>query len=217
VSGRDPMPFRWSVRLACVIVPNVSDLPSNPDDSSSAPGDSPSAELPPQETASALRRLVRRRAVWALAAVVVVVVAVLIVGSQGSRGPDIEESCGDVNERFRGDLAFGESFGTDDLGALRERIDVVEDLRRQADEAIPPEDRDRPGGEWLDELDAFVAEMQGFQDLYENLQMGQDMLVPMTMNVVDDAAIAAGEAASRYGLETCADVDTWVFFPESDR
>jgi hypothetical protein len=102
------------------------------------------------------------------------------------------------------------------LDTLRERIDVVEDLRREADEAIPPEDRARPGGEWLHELDAFVDEMRSFQDLYENAQMGQDMLIPMTMNVVDDAAVAAGEAASRYGLETCSDVDTWIFFPDGD-
>lgn len=123
-----------------------------------------------------------------------------------------EEKCGAIKSRFTGDLSFGDSLGSGGVPRLRQRIDLITDLRGSVQGMPAPESGQLELNAWDTALGKFVHEMRELEDQLVKARMGSDMLIALQVNIVDDAATEAGEAARRFGLTVCADVGSWKIF-----
>jgi hypothetical protein len=143
---------------------------------------------------------------------------VLVVGGcSSSPGADIidtaDEQCREISERFAGDLAFGESVGSDqDLEKLRERAELIRKLAADVRDMPPPETKVDSLNVWLKALDKYAEEMDNLRGQYQQARPGIDMLLAMQVNIIDLAAADSGGAADRFGFVDCADVGGWSIF-----
>lgn len=145
-------------------------------------------------------------------------VALVLLGGCGStptlspeeqRRADVNERCAALDERFTGDLALdGENFGAGDLDILNSRAELLRELATHVRDLREP----RFDG-WLATLDDLLTELDDLDEDMTNARMGDDLVIAMQLGIVDDAAEAAGRAADRARLSTCADITSWLIFP----
>lgn len=128
------------------------------------------------------------------------------------------EKCREVNERFSGDLAFsGEGVGMDDMETVRDRSSLIKELGQHVRGLARPESGQAELDAWLSKLDDFAADMDELDEMYQNARPGSDLPLAMQVGIVDDAAVAASQAAKKFGLGDCAHpaVESWTIFPSS--
>jgi hypothetical protein len=149
-------------------------------------------------------------------------VAVLLVTGCSSTPKSPKESivekadkgCSTITKRFGDDLSFGEGFGMDDLPKLEQRTALVRDLHDKIEGMTAPEDQaDKDNlNTWLAKLAEFADEMDNLNETVKNARMGSDMVIAMTLSVVDGAAAGTAEPAKAFGLSACAKAAEWRIF-----
>jgi hypothetical protein len=149
--------------------------------------------------------------------VVLALSALIILAGCGSpplspeeqRLADVNERCAEITEQFTGDLAYSDGgFGGGDLDALRGRTELLRDLAEHVRGL-----REQKLDGWLTTLDDLVEQMAELDDTMATARMGSDMVIAMSVGIVEDATEAAGQAADRARLSTCADITSWLIFP----
>ncbi|MET0132356.1 MAG: hypothetical protein ABW215_02060 [Kibdelosporangium sp.] len=127
---------------------------------------------------------------------------------------DLDGLCVGINDRFANEMPFnGKNFGTSDLPTLDKRVEQIRNLRAEAAATPLPEEATRPD-DWLFNLDKLTEEMTTLATAYKNAKPGSDLVLAMTINIVDTVADDTGISASRNGLTTCADTTSWRIFPK---
>jgi hypothetical protein len=126
-----------------------------------------------------------------------------------------DEQCEIVSQRFASDLSYGDSIGeAEDLDKMRERISLIEDLQDHVREQPPPESGQDELDDWLSALDTVIEETDTMHNAFESTTPGTatDLLLVLKINIVDEAVVEAGDAAERFGFESCAHVWRWKTF-----
>ncbi|MGW7658449.1 hypothetical protein ACWGMA_06750 [Streptomyces asiaticus] len=160
----------------------------------------------------------RRRAPRRVSGVgAVVLVTVVALGGCSSSPPGLVESadkkCDSIADRFTGDLAYGKTLGSDDLTKVSKRNTLIRDLRKDIKELPQPDSAaDRAAlNTWLGKLDTYAKELYTMHSVIQNLKPGMELLLAVTANIVKDSAEAAGTAAKKAGLHSCAHVKRWEY------
>ncbi|GAA2453975.1 hypothetical protein GCM10010405_42240 [Streptomyces macrosporus] len=151
----------------------------------------------------------------AAAAVVGLVVFAVpaVVGCSSSPKQELIEStderCRTINERFAGDLAYGEGIGVESVSKLRERVALLKDLRSHVRKMPKPETGRAELNGWLDKLGEYITGLDDLRSQLQNYRPGMDLVVILQAGVNHDAAKAVGSAAKRFGFEDCAQTRKW--------
>ena len=126
-----------------------------------------------------------------------------------------DKACKSLNERFAGDLGFGEGVGLDDADKLTERARLVDELVSTMRNMPAPEEGQADLNTWLGTMGDYAASERDLVESFRTAKMGSDILLAMQINIPDGHAKSVADAATAYGFQTCSNTNTWLAFPKS--
>jgi hypothetical protein len=149
---------------------------------------------------------------------VAVVSSVLLTGCASDEEKLIDagdKTCQSLNERFAGDLGFGDGIGIGDVDKLTERARLVDELASEMRKLRAPETGQADLNTWLGKLGEYADSERHLAESFRNAKMGSDVLLAMEVNIPDGHAKSAGTAAATYGFKSCSQTTNWLAFPKS--
>lgn len=125
-----------------------------------------------------------------------------------------DQECATINDRFAGELAFGESIDLATGGPkLLQRAVLVNELAHHVRGMPPPEAGQADLLTWLEKLSGYAKANTTFRNDF-SLPPNADIIRAFDAAIVDGAADEAATAARKFGFRTCGDVRSWKAFPK---
>jgi hypothetical protein len=156
--------------------------------------------------------------VMCAAVAVVVLVVPVVAGCSSSPGSPKQElirsaddTCRKINERFTGDLAYGDGIDASDVPTLQKRVVLLKDLREQVRAMPKPETGRKNLDGWLVKLGTYITGLDDLRGQIQNYRMGMDVLLIMQSAANKKAAEAVGPAAKSFGFKDCAGTKDWEY------
>jgi hypothetical protein len=126
------------------------------------------------------------------------------------------KKCDIINDRFAGDLAYGDSIGPDDVGRMTKRLKLIRDLRDHASKSAPKMEKAELD-DWLKKLGLYIKDLENMRNAIQNL-WNTRTVADIWFSIAASETLASAKAttapAKRYGLDRCAKGSDWEQLPQ---